>query len=133
MNHVKQNMRRKTNMPETSGMDDYLNAAMVQDGDVVIITSGGIIAEFERDGGGMDKRIQPEVMLPNGDEVKWTMNNTTRRAIAAEYGSNSDEWVGKCVEVQINTQMVRGSRKKVVYGVPCNCPQMQQQTPLQTE
>lgn len=114
-------------MPETSGMDDYLNAAMVKDHDTVVITDGGTIAEFERDDGGVDRRIQPEVMLHNGDVVKWTMNNTTRRAVAAEYGSNSDEWIGKCVKIEVVNQMVRGSRKKVVYGTPCGCPQPEPQ------
>jgi len=46
------------------------------------------------------------------------MNNMSVKALAAEWGAESDDWVGKTVEAELVTQNVRGTMLKVVYFKP---------------
>lgn len=56
------------------------------------------------------------VIFPNGDTRAWTMNMTSQRAVAATYGTNSDNWVGKKVTLFTAEQNVRGTLRKVIYA-----------------
>ena len=52
----------------------------------------------------------------NGDEYDWTANKTSLKAIVAAYGDESDDWVGKKVNLYSVEQNVAGQIKQVVYG-----------------
>jgi len=58
------------------------------------------------------------VKLPNGEFKVWTMNRTTQRALIDAYGSETKQWVGKKVIINVVSQNVRGVMKDVLYGQP---------------
>lgn len=104
-------------MVKMSEHEEFLSAEMVKNGDLLEIVNEGrfLTADetpFKR------ASFQIEVKLPNGSVKTWTMNKTTRKRLAAAYGDDSREWIGKKVRVELLKQNVRGELKTVIYGHP---------------
>jgi hypothetical protein len=108
-------------MPRISDHEDFLNATMVSEGDVLQMLDEG---EFrEPDETGFNRTVfNITVQLPDGRCKSWTMNKTTQRRLAAEYGDQTEKWVGKYVQVEIAKQNVRGEMRDVLYGHPAKAP-----------
>lgn len=104
-------------MVRMSDHEDFLSADMLNNGDIVEILNEGKFLEAEET---PFKRsaFQIDVRLQNGSKKVWTMNKTTRKRLAAAYGDDSKEWVGRRVRVEILKQTIRGELKNVIYGHP---------------
>lgn len=94
-----------------------MSADMVENGDLLTVVNEGrfLTADetpFKR------PAFQIEIKLPSGNEKTWTMNKTTRKRLAAAYGDDSVNWVGRKVRVELLKQNVRGELKTVIYGHP---------------
>jgi len=56
------------------------------------------------------------VSLPNKEIRRWTMNETSKKAVAQTYGIDTGKWVGKKVTVYTARQNVMGTEKNVIYA-----------------
>lgn len=114
-----------------SDYEEFLNASMVKDGDVVVMLDTGTFREPEETG---FKRtvFQIRVRLPDGRTKTWTMNKTTRGRLAIAYGDDSATWANRGIRVQVLGQNVRGEVKQVLYGYPVEgvAPDTSKQVPL---
>jgi len=97
--------------------EEFLSAEMLKNGDVLEIANEGMFLTAEET---PFKRpaFQIDVKLPNGSRKTWGVNKTTRRRLAAAYGDDSADWVGRKVRIELLRQNVRGEMKIVVYGHP---------------
>lgn len=104
-------------MPRMSDHEEYLDATMVGNGDIVVLLDEGVFREPEETG--LSRTVfQIRVGLPDQRRKTWTMNKTTRRNLAKAYGDDSANWVNKRVRIQVLQQNVRGEVKDVLYGHP---------------
>ena len=62
------------------------------------------------------KAFEITVKFKNGETRAWTMNMTSQRAVATAYGSKTEAWVGKKVNLFVQTMNIRGTEKKVVFA-----------------
>lgn len=89
---------------------------------IATIVGDGEIVEFkkkDKDGKDtVDRRIQICVELPGDEQRFWTPNQTSMRSLIAKFGSATEEWDGKTIELKAVEQNVSGTFKKVVYGKP---------------
>jgi len=108
-------------MPKMSEHEEFLSAEMVKNGDSLEIVNEGRFLTAEETGFGR-AAFQIEVRLPNGAVKIWTMNKTTRKRLAAAYGDDSVNWIGKKVRTELLKQNVRGEVKTVIYGHPVEKP-----------
>ncbi len=103
-------------------LNQYLVASDVADGDKLVFITPGKFIEKDysqaRDGSDMVTVLEIEVQLPNGKKKLTTPNNTSRRNIVDVFGPETDEWMGKAVQVEIVKQNVRGSLRDVIYFTP---------------
>jgi hypothetical protein len=51
-----------------------------------------------------------------GNDRKYTMNKTSDRAIAEEYGMDDKDWVGKPILIESSNQIVSGKPTDVIYA-----------------
>lgn len=104
-------------MPRMSDYEEYLDATMVDNGDLVVLLDAGVFREPEETG--LDRTVfHIRVGLPDQRKKTWTMNKTTRKRLAKAHGDASENWVKKQVRIQILQQNVRGEVKDVLYGHP---------------
>lgn len=52
----------------------------------------------------------------DGDELMWTPNKTSLKAIIAVHGDESDNWIEKSVGIFLVDQNVSGKMKKIAYA-----------------
>lgn len=109
-------------MPEVE-VDIFVTGEEIKElekaGDVIAqIIDKGKYNEFQNDKNETIRRLQLGIKLPNGEERKWSANNTSLRRLVAAWGKNSDSWEGKKVKLYQTLQNVRGNEKFVVYGQP---------------
>lgn len=72
--------------------------------------------QVSREESGLDNdTFEITVGLPNSEKRVWTMNKTSQRAVAKQYGMENTAWVGKVVRLVTTQQNVRGVMKSVVY------------------
>jgi len=121
-------------MVKMSEHEEFLTAGMVKTGDVLkILEEGRFLAadELEEIYGassfGRRTAFFIDVELPSGTSKTWVMNKTTRRRLAAAYGDDSVNWIGRNVRVEVVKQNVRGQLRDVIYGHPTD----NEQTPPQ--
>lgn len=57
------------------------------------------------------------VKLKDGDVYRWTMNMTSQRTMAAAYGKEAKNWIGKGVLWEVERQKVGKDMKDVIYAV----------------
>jgi hypothetical protein len=53
-----------------------------------------------------------------GEQYKWLANKTSVRKLAKKYTTESENWIGKKVNLWIAQQNVGGAMKNVIYGEP---------------
>jgi hypothetical protein len=115
-------------VPRISDYEEFLNASMVRDGDVLVLLDPGRFVEPEESG--LDRlTFRIKVRLPDQRTKIWTMNKTTRRELAEAYGDDTENWVGKPVRVEIVQMKVRGQTKGVIYGHPVDEMPIQKAVP----
>lgn len=51
-----------------------------------------------------------------GEQYKWLANKTSIRKLAKKYGTESENWIGKTVNLWTAQQNVGGAMKNVIYG-----------------
>ena len=69
------------------------------------------------------KAFEIGVILPDGSKRRWTINQTSQRAVAQAYGKITKEWINKIVTVFTQDENVRGTPRKVIYArVPAAAP-----------
>ena len=118
-------------MPKMSDHEDFLNASMVKDKDILVVLDEGVFREPEETG--LQRTVfQIRVELPDKRAKTWGMNKTTRNRLARVFGDSSENWVNRRVRVQVLQQNVRGEVKDVIYGWPIE-EERRVQTPLQTK
>jgi len=102
-----------------SDYEDFLDATMVYDGDIVQLLDEGVFKEPE-----VTKLSRTvfhiRVRLQDGRKKIWSMNKTTRRRLAKAWGDDSSNWVGKNVKISITQQNVQGKMRDVLWGEPSN-------------
>ncbi len=125
INELLDSFEGEINQEERMNVNDlnqYLVASDVQDGDKLVFITPGKFTEKDysqaRDGSDMVTVLEIEVELPNGKKKLTTPNNTSRRNIVDVFGPETDEWMGKAVQVEIVKQNVRGSLRDVIYFTP---------------
>ena len=108
--------------PNINDLNQFITAADVNEGDVLIFTNAGEIVERDysekQDGTDLQQVLQLEVELPTGKRKRISPNKTSRNAIAEKYGVNTENWVNKAVAVTLLKQNVRGSIRNVIYLEP---------------
>lgn len=95
----------------------FLTAELVDDGtEVKIVDEGEEVpaeeSKFDRDS------VRITVETENGLQYKWTLNKTTVKNLISEYGSESEEWVGKSVVLNKVKQNVAGKLMDILVGEP---------------
>lgn len=83
----------------------------------------GVEVEFLNEGGinpksetGLDNDLfEIEIKLPSGEKRAWTMNKTSQRAVARQFGMDTNKWIGKKVKLMTVQQNINGQLKDVVY------------------
>lgn len=110
--------RRFGNVVKISELSQFIQAGVdVKTGDVLRFKDPGVIRPAEETPFGREV-FQINVELPTGEEKTLTMNRTSQRNIAKEYGDETERWVGKEAVVTVVKQNVRGTMKDVVYLNP---------------
>lgn len=108
----------KTKMVKVSELSNFVVAGVdIKTGDVLTFTTPGVLRSAEETPFGREV-FQIGVKLPNGSEKTLTMNRTSIRNVAKEYGDETKEWVGKEAVVTLVKQMVRDNMKDVIYLNP---------------
>lgn len=115
---IKQLEQEGLKMVKVSELSNFVVAGVdVHTGDIVTFTTPGVIRSAEETPFGREV-FQIGVKLPDGSEKTLTMNKTSIRNIAREYGDETKEWVGKQAVVTLVKQMVRDTMKDVIYLNP---------------
>jgi hypothetical protein len=111
-------IRGEDEMVKTSEASDYTQATDFKDGETVTIgdESDHKILEINSPEGG-DKRKRLILKFRERDRPS-VINNTSRKNIEGQYGTDSAKWVDKKVITTVATQNVRGTLMKVLYFHP---------------
>lgn len=107
--------------------EKYLGAWDMEDfpeGVVMVITKVQI--EELKSQRGTDHKPVAYFKSPKGKEMKkgMVLNKTNCKAIAAMYGTNADDWVGKAVEVYATTCQAGGGETVECLRIRSRVPQM---------
>jgi hypothetical protein len=114
---VKKSKKGSGKMPKMSDHEEYLDSTMVKTGDHVVLLDEGVFREPEETG--LNRTVfQIRVRLPDNRMKTWTMNKTTRKRLAIDYGDDSAGWINRSVRIEVLSQNVMGKNKQVVYGHP---------------
>ena len=108
-------------MPRMSEHEDYLKPYMVDNGDIIQLLDEGAFIKPDFPGF-ITAVFQIKSRLPNGQVKLWSMNKTTRNRCAAEWADDSENWVGKKLQLEIVRQNVRGTIREVIFGTPVDEP-----------
>jgi len=107
-----------TKIVKISELSDFIAAGVdVKTGDVLTFKDAGTIRSAEETPFGREV-FQIKVELPDGNVKTLTMNRTSQRNIAKQYGDETENWVGKQAVVTLVKQNVRGTMKDVIYLNP---------------
>ena len=104
-------------MPEIYDFEQYvpfLKLSEVNDGDVVTFDTEG---RFVDDKWGRN-RLQIDILLPNKDCRRITVNKTSQRNLVAKYGNITKDWYGKCATIRKETVLIGGKRKEALILYP---------------
>lgn len=110
-----------TKMPELP--DQRVDANIIKThGNTCEVTNAGGHESGEDESG--EKYVKPwvEVKFPDGFLTKYYPNKTSAKAIAADYSTNTDAWVGHSIKFFTQRQNVSGTMREVVYGEPTVAP-----------
>lgn len=98
-------------------INEYLSTKEVQKELVCEFVTEGKLVEREFDGE-KRKQFNIEIKLPDGKVKTWSMNRTSQKAIAKEYGTETAKWIGKKFKLYKLKQNVKGVMKEVMYAEP---------------
>ena len=105
---------------ETSGTP-FLNKSVIKDKGVkaVTIETEPIYVDVEFEGKPQGKRLECIVSTDVLDPVKckWQMNPTTSNFLIDEFGSDTEKWIGKKIELAVKQA---GSASPGVYPKDCS-------------
>ena len=98
----------------------FLSADDIEDGEEIQLMDEGEWKELPKQYQTPERKevLQFQVKLSNGDEKILSLNLTSMKALTAEYGSDSLDWIKKPVKILLVTQNIQGELKKVIYVVP---------------
>jgi hypothetical protein len=96
---------------------NFLKPDAVKDGDNVVILDAGSAREAQY-GEDEPKNVVDFKVSLNKKEYVWTMNTRTIRNIAAVYGDDATNWVGKVIKIEKVKMDVFGKLKDVLIGSP---------------
>lgn len=94
---------------------DKDNPGDLVEGDVLTFLDGGSVEESQNYG--RDQLIF-KVLLPNGDEKKLSVNGSSAKELAEEWGDDTESWEGKKVKASVVKQNVAGKMRLVIYLKP---------------
>ena len=104
-------------MPEICDFDQnvpFLHLSEVQDGDIVTFDSEGKLVDDKWG----SNRLQMDIILPNRELRRITVNKTSRRNLSAKYGSNTYDWVNRCAVVKKEKILVAGRTREALILYP---------------
>ena len=92
----------------------FLKPKIVEDSPTkkAVIISGGSYVE-----GPFGPRLCIKINL-DAVEKEWSVNSTSASNIADAYGKETDKWIGKWVDLEVE----ESNGKKIVVGYPCEEP-----------
>jgi len=93
-------------------VSDFLSAQDVGAGVTVEFIDEGKYVESK-----YGQRFNITVRL-KGEEATWTMNKTSQRNLAQDYGDESSQWIGKSAALEVIKMLVQGEMKDVIIGIP---------------
>lgn len=105
------------------GKPPYLKAHHVQPDDVVEIVEEPYVRSAEESKFGKQRGYAVVKLLRTGELYTWGFNTTTWDRLLNAFGEDSELWKGRKVKIKLETQLVRGEHKSVIYGVPYREPQ----------
>jgi hypothetical protein len=104
-------------MPEIYDFEQevpFLKLDEVEDGDIVFFNDEGKLVD---DKWGCN-RLQMDIILPNKEVRRITVNKTSQRNLVKKYGRNSYGWVSKPVIIKKEKILLGGSRKEALILYP---------------
>ncbi len=108
-------------MPDTRDLSKFLKAKDLNDGDILTFTNAGEIGEVDfsksKDGSKTKTVLQIGVELDGKDKVM-TLNKTSQNCIEQKYGTLTENWVGKKVQVNFIEQLCFGELTDVLVLKP---------------
>ena len=109
-------------MPNLNDMSRFLKREDVKNGDILKFKDAGEIKDVDfslaKDGSNVKTVFQIGVELPDGKTKIVTLNKTSERILKEDYGVNTDNWVGKQVEVVFERTMCFGKMMDVMILKP---------------
>lgn len=105
-------------MPEICdwGMErvPFLSLEEVADGDIVYFNDEGRLVDDKWG----SNRLQMDIILPNKDVRRITVNKTSQRNLTAKFGKMTVDWVNRPVEVKKERILVGGKSKESLILYP---------------
>ena len=105
------------------GKPPYLKPHHVQQDDLVEIVEEPYVRTAEQSRFGRPRGYAVVRLLRTGELYTWGFNTTTWDRLLDAFGEDSSLWVGKKVKIRLESQIVRGEQRSVIYGVAYREPQ----------
>jgi hypothetical protein len=107
------------------GKPPYLKPHHVQKDDLLEILKEPYVQTIEESKFGRSRGYCVVRLVRTGETYTWGLNGTTWDRLLDTFGEDSVLWIGKKVKLKLETQMIRGEDKIILYGVPYKEPQIQ--------
>jgi len=104
-------------MPEIYDFEQkvpFLNLEEVNDGDTIVFDNEG---RYVDDKWGSN-RLQIDIILPNKEVRRITVNKTSKRNLVAQFGTDTLDWVNKCAIVKKERILLGGKSKEALILYP---------------
>lgn len=109
-------------MADLGDLKNFLKSDDLKRGDIITFVNAGEIKEVDfsktQDGSQVKTVFQILIELPNAKNKIYTPNATTRDALSAKWGKNTEAWVGKKAEVNFVKQLAFGKQIEVLVLEP---------------
>lgn len=104
-------------MPNTSVLQKYLKSENVKDGDIIKFVDAGVIVTktFKKDGKDEARPALEITVNYKGENKTYSPNATTVKLLNAGWGTDTEEWVGKCAFLTI---LPSGNGKDMIVAKP---------------
>lgn len=110
-------LKKGLKMPELYDCNQnvpFLNMDEVKDGDIVIFNNEGSLVDDKW----AKNRLQIDIILPNKDVRRITVNKTSRLNLLEVYGNNTYDWVNKSAVVKKEKITIGGGNKRALILYP---------------
>lgn len=115
-------LNEEEEMPDLGDLKNFLKSDDLKQGDVITFVNAGEIKEVDfsktQDGSQVKTVFQILIELPNAKNKVYTPNATTRDALSAKWGKNTEAWVGKKADVNFVKQLAFGKQIEVLVLEP---------------